>query len=73
MRPESLGLSSAREEKDAQYLEGEELNISDGMDPIFVPEKITKENFHSLFGDKLPEQISPDMFNDGGELKLEQE
>ncbi|MDO8520842.1 MAG: hypothetical protein Q7S52_01890 [bacterium] len=51
--------------------EGEVLNISDGMDPISIPERITKENFAALFGSTLPEGLSPEIF-DGGELHLEQ-
>lgn len=47
------------------------LNISDGMDPISVPERITKENYAALFGHTLPEGITPELF-DGGDLTLEQ-
>lgn len=51
--------------------DSETLNISDGMDPISVPERITKENYAALFGNTLPEGLSPDLF-DGSDLTLEQ-
>lgn len=51
--------------------EGEEFNISDGMDPISVPDRITKENFAAIFGGELPEGIDPEIFTHGG-LELEQ-
>jgi hypothetical protein len=51
--------------------DGEMLNISDGMDPISIPERITKENYAALFGSTLPDGITPELF-DGGDLTLEQ-
>jgi hypothetical protein len=51
--------------------EGSNITISDGMEPIVVPERITKENFAAIFGGRLPEGISPEIFEEGG-LELEQ-
>jgi hypothetical protein len=42
------------------------------MDPISIPDRITKENFMSIFGPALPEGLSTDMLNDGY-LELEGE
>ena len=52
--------------------EGRDFTISDGMDPISIPDRITKENFAAIFGGALPEGISPDIF-DGGSLELQEE
>lgn len=51
--------------------EGEEWNISDGMEPVAIPERITKENFAAIFGGRLPDGLDPNIF-ESGELELEQ-
>ncbi|OGZ08531.1 MAG: hypothetical protein A3C93_03965 [Candidatus Lloydbacteria bacterium RIFCSPHIGHO2_02_FULL_54_17] len=56
--------------QESPNFEQEAFNISDGMDPISVPDRITKENYSALFGNTLPEGLSPDIF-EGGELHLE--
>lgn len=54
------------------HTEGEgEINFDDGMGPVPVPARITKENFSTVFGSTLPEGLSPDIFEDGG-LKLDE-
>lgn len=47
------------------------INMDDGMDPIDVPQKITRDNFHVLFGQAIPEGLSPDIFNEDGDTTLE--
>ena len=43
----------------------------DGMDAVVVPDKITAENYQTVFGGLLPEGVSPEMFKeDGIELLL---
>lgn len=71
MRAEAFDLPPVTDEASPLDLEGEELHISDGMTPIDVPSRITKENYMDLFGGKLPENIDPNLFEDG-ELELEQ-
>jgi hypothetical protein len=40
--------------------------MDDGMEPIPVPSRITRENFQTVFGQGLPEGLSEDMFDEGG-------
>jgi hypothetical protein len=68
---ESLGLDGTPKETSDLSLEGGPFNISDGMEPVDVPPRITKENFAAIFGGKLPDGIDPKLF-EGGELELEQ-
>lgn len=58
-------------EEDIAEREKKDFTISDGMDPIFIPASITKENYLQLFGGALPEGISPDLF-ESGSLELEE-
>ena len=72
MRHEFPDLLRERAEDHQPDIEGPgELHISDGMDPVPVPERITKENYATVFGPVLPEGLSTEIFEDGG-LELEQ-
>ncbi|HEY9585431.1 MAG TPA: hypothetical protein VJJ02_02475 [Candidatus Paceibacterota bacterium] len=61
-----------REENFSAHFEEGALDISDGMEPIAVPERMTKDEFLSLFGGRLPEGVSPDILGDDDTLELEQ-
>ena len=61
------------EEYGAADIEGRDFTISDGMDPISIPDRITKENFAAIFGAALPEGLSADMLNEDGYLELQEE
>ena len=50
--------------------EGGPLTISDGMDPVVIPERITKENFAAIFGGRLPDGLDPTLFEQEGGLEL---
>ncbi|MEK7118581.1 MAG: hypothetical protein AAB869_03115 [Patescibacteria group bacterium] len=71
MRAESLGLPPNTDETSFLDLECGDLNISDGMIPIDIPQRITKENYKDLFVGGLPDGLDPNIFEDG-ELELEQ-
>lgn len=45
--------------------------FDDGMDPPYVPQRITKENFRTEFP-IIPEGLSSDIFEDGTTLELSQ-
>jgi len=71
MRRESPDLTENTEEASPLGFERGDLNISDGMDPVSVPPRITKANFASIFGSTLPDGLSEDMLENGG-LELNQ-
>lgn len=48
----------------------DDLNFSDGMDPITFPNTLTFENFKQVLGETLPEGIDPKLFEEGGTMSL---
>lgn len=44
--------------------------FNDGMDPVSPPKIINRENMAHIFGGALPDIVSPEIFEDGGELEL---
>ena len=68
--PERFTDPEIQEEVSIPDNEGAPLTISDGMEPITVPERITKENFAAIFGGRLPEGLDPTLFEQEGGLEL---
>lgn len=44
--------------------------FEDGMEPINFPETLTEQNYQEVFGGTLPEGLSPEIFEQGGSLRI---